>query len=145
MIFFTPVLTDDLSLKSDGQVISGLQDSFKVLQFISTVLWAGYSRFFLWSPVFPVSFPDLYGPFQMFSLRYVSSPPSCPSFFNSIVRSKYLYFIFTLWSAGTAKSIKAFLLGGAWFYSISTIVDYLMPNSLYTNILNTYMGCKNIL
>ena len=28
--------------------------------------------------------------------------------------------------------------GLVWFYGISTIVDYLKPNSLYTYILDTY-------
>ena len=28
--------------------------------------------------------------------------------------------------------------GLVWFYGISTLVDYLMPNSLYTDILNIY-------
>ena len=28
--------------------------------------------------------------------------------------------------------------GLVWFYGISTIVGYLMPNPLYTNILNIY-------
>ena len=28
--------------------------------------------------------------------------------------------------------------GLVWFYSISTTVDYLMPNPLYTYILNKY-------
>ena len=29
-------------------------------------------------------------------------------------------------------------LGWVWFYGISTIVGYLMPNPLYTSILNIY-------
>ena len=34
--------------------------------------------------------------------------------------------------------IKYILFGLVWFYVISTIVGYLMPNALYTYILNTY-------
>ena len=30
-----------------------------------------------------------------------------------------------------------------WFYGISTIVDYLMPNLIYTYILDIYMICKH--
>ena len=32
-----------------------------------------------------------------------------------------------------------------WFYGISTIVGYLMLNSVYTHLLNMYMICKHIL
>ena len=32
-----------------------------------------------------------------------------------------------------------------WFYGISTIVGYLMPNHVYSGILDTYMICKHIL
>ena len=34
--------------------------------------------------------------------------------------------------------IKYILFGLVWFYGISTIVGYLMPNPLYTYILNIY-------
>ena len=34
--------------------------------------------------------------------------------------------------------IKYIWFGLVWFYGISTIVGYLMPNSLYTYILNIY-------
>ena len=34
--------------------------------------------------------------------------------------------------------IKYIGFGLVWFYGISVIVDYLMPNSLYTCILNIY-------
>ena len=30
------------------------------------------------------------------------------------------------------------LFGLVWFYGISTVVDYLMPNSIYTYILDIY-------
>ena len=35
--------------------------------------------------------------------------------------------------------------GLVWFYSISTIVGYSMPNPLYTYILNVYMIYEHIL
>ena len=34
--------------------------------------------------------------------------------------------------------------GLVWFYGISTTVGYLMPNPIYTYILNIYMMCKHI-
>ena len=36
-------------------------------------------------------------------------------------------------------------LGWVGFYGISTIVGYLMPNPVYTYILNIYVICKHIL
>ena len=35
--------------------------------------------------------------------------------------------------------------GLVWFYGISTIEGYLMPNPVYTYILNIFMICKHIL
>ena len=35
--------------------------------------------------------------------------------------------------------------GLLWFYGISTIVGHLMPNPIYTYILNMYTICKHIL
>ena len=41
--------------------------------------------------------------------------------------------------------IKYIRFGLFGFYGISTIVGYLMPNPLFTYILNIYMICKYIL
>ena len=35
--------------------------------------------------------------------------------------------------------------GLVWFNGISTMVVYLMPNPVYTYVLNIYMICKHIL
>ena len=85
---------------------------FWVILSILTMLWSGWSsRFFLWFPILTVSLPS--------PLWTVPSAPVIvgitvthvfPSYFNSLALSKYfsivsLPFNFTLWSAGSAKSI----------------------------------------
>ena len=45
--------------------------------------------------------------------------------------TKYIY-------NSVKKSMHCDLVGLVWFYGISTIVGYLMPNPLYTYILNIY-------
>ena len=40
------------------------------------------------------------------------------------------------------KNIKLSISSLVVFYGISTLTSYLMPNILYTSILNIYMICK---
>ena len=51
-----------------------------------------------------------------------------------------LLFIYMIWFGWVLRHInhcRLFILFGlVWFYGISTIVGYLMPNPLYTYILN---------
>ena len=83
---------------------------FSVFSPILKILWSGWSRFFLWFSNPPASFSNL--------LKTVPSAPTTNGitvtfifhrYFSSLARSKYLSifsisFIFTLCSAGTAKS-----------------------------------------
>ena len=40
------------------------------------------------------------------------------------------------------KITSSYWFGLVWFYGISTLVSYLMPNSVYTYLLDIYMICK---
>ena len=91
-----------------------------------------------------------------------------------LISQKYLFWDFSKWqqikqtAPGLNKGLSSnFLVGKKWkpweiyrrmydvyrevcfglvgFYGISTIIDYLMPNPVYTYIWNKYMICKHIL
>ena len=66
---------------------------FKVFLLILTVLWSGWSWFFLWSWVPPVTFPGPRGSFQVHILQLVSPTP-CFTVFSALWGKKILYPLF---------------------------------------------------
>ena len=87
---------------------------FWVFLLILTMLWFGWSWFFLWFPILPSFFPNLWGPFQVHQLQLVSLSTSCFTFFffSFPARSKCLSifslsFTFTLWSTKAKKSTRS--------------------------------------
>ena len=84
---------------------------FPVFSLILIVLWSGWSRFFLWSPVSPVSFSCLLDPFQC--LQQIHRHFYVPKLFCSLARTKHssifsLSLNFTLWFARIAKPFLFF-------------------------------------
>ena len=56
---------------------------FWIFYLILTLLWPGWSQFFVWFPIPPVFFPSLWEPLQVVQLELVSPPPSCSTVFSA--------------------------------------------------------------
>ena len=103
------------------------------------MLWFGWSRFFLWSPIPPISFPSFWGPFQRHRQLLVSPSPLHSTTFSVFFQDTsiclsfrfllfslysplewqyqqddpFISFKFKLWSSGQDSDI---ILGPAYYY-----------------------------
>ena len=102
--FFGPFLIGGFSLNFEWQQVPS---RFHVFKLILIVLFSGWSQFFLRYSVHQISFPGLWRPFQRHTIDIMATFMLC-SFFSTLAIYIYLsYFIFTLRSPGTVKSMTS--------------------------------------
>ena len=123
--FFISILNDGLSLGSEWQqFFLDFLDSFEFSSSAAVCIFLILLRFSNSLSLF--TSPD--GRFQMHQLKLVSSTPSCLRTFTTLWQDSSICmfsfsFIFTLWSAGAAKSIWLHVLSFLLLNTRSGLID----------------------
>ena len=131
VIFFTPAETDGFSKTSERQQISsGISGFFLcILADFSNNVATMVSIILPIPSLSSLFFSGTWGLFQVLKLRLVSLSSLCSTFFqSSLANSRYLFsfspsFTFTLWSAGTAKSVRKIIILFFWEHFTTTLAD----------------------